>query len=325
MHRIVVAALHSHSETYFHAVSELLPRIHLIMDYIDAHFHNYKQVPREMVFSSRPHYALLNSMNDMMEWGLKSTERGGPHNHWHGTFVQPRHRGAVEASEHIIVGPAVEKLWIPLLRESRRCVVKKLTDYAMHKAKPVCAVGYIPESYILLITRDRDRQRSLLNFTALQTFFDQYFDVPLIIPNLKYGCHLQDNVIYFQKAIGFISSHGAAFTNIIFIRSNATIIQYVPTKPHPFLGPAQSYAQQSRELGHRYIEFQSVSTKEPRWDIHFSLRLFVERVCQPSNPGSKVNSYFLPWKPKEALLNLCSSKEGVESLIHGTPPPPAPS
>jgi hypothetical protein len=284
------------------------------MDFIDSHFSSYKQLPRHMIFSSRPHYSLLNSMNEMMEWGLKPTERGGPHNHWHGTFVQPRSRGAVEASEHVIVAAAVERPWYPLLREGRRCAAKQIIHYAVHKSKPVCAVGNIPESYIILMPRERDRQRSLLNYTALQTFMERYFEVPVIIPNLKYGCHLQDNVLYFQKAIGFISSHGAAFTNIIFIKSNATIIQYVPLKPHPFLGPAQSYAKQSRDLGHRYMEITGESSKDPRWDIVFNLQQFVERICQPSNTGSKVNTMFISWKPKPDLFRLCSTKEGVQTI-----------
>ena len=38
---VVVAALHSHSETYFHAVSELLPRLYLIMDYIGETYPGY--------------------------------------------------------------------------------------------------------------------------------------------------------------------------------------------------------------------------------------------------------------------------------------------
>ena len=72
--------------------------------------------------------------------------------------------------------------------------------------------------------------------------------VPMIIPNLKYGCHLQDNVIYFRRAIGFVSPHGAAFTNINFIagggNSSVGVIQFVPPKPHPFVGPATSYGNQ---------------------------------------------------------------------------------
>jgi hypothetical protein len=81
------------------------------MDYIDSNFKNLKKSPKDMIFSTKPHYALLNSMNEMMEWDLKSTERFGPHNHWHGTFMQPRNRGAIEASQHIISGPYIQRNW----------------------------------------------------------------------------------------------------------------------------------------------------------------------------------------------------------------------
>jgi len=112
---VVVAALHAHSETYFHAVSELMPRLYLAMPYIDANFEAFKSSPKDMIFSARPHYALMNSMNEMLEWGLRPTERSGPHNHWHGSFMQPRPRGAVEASAHIIVLPAVQREWSKLV------------------------------------------------------------------------------------------------------------------------------------------------------------------------------------------------------------------
>ena len=112
VHPVVVAALHSHSETYFHAVSELLPRLFLIMDYVLGNFADFKNSPKDMLLSARPHYSLLNSMNEMMEWGLTPTERGGPHNHWHGSFMQPRNRGTVEASGHVIVGPCVSREWL---------------------------------------------------------------------------------------------------------------------------------------------------------------------------------------------------------------------
>lgn len=137
----------------------------------------------------------------------------------------------------------------------------------------------------------------------------------MIVPNLKYGCHLQDNVIYFRKAIGFVSPHGAAFTNINFIGVKSTILQFVPQKPHPFLGPAQSYAKQSRDLGHKYMEIQSNSTQEPRWDMHFDLAQFVEKICQPENKGQKVNSMFDTWLPKKALIDGCTTREGMKTLL----------
>jgi len=183
------------------------------------------------------------------------------------------------------------------------------------KAKPVCALGNTLEKYILFIPREGERQRSLLNYTHMINFMKTYFDVPVIIPNLKYGCHLQDNIIYFKTALGFISPHGAAFTNIIFIGNKATVIQFVPPKPHPFTGPAQSYANQIKELGHKYMEVQTKSNLDPRWDLFFDLKQFVEKICQPNNPNQKVNSMFDSWLPKSILIKLCSSSEGISEII----------
>lgn len=318
---VVVAALHSHSETYFHAVSELLPRLYLIMDYIQNTFAQYINDPNNLILSARPHYALLNSMNEMMEWGFVPTARSGPHNHWHGTFKQPRNRGVVEASEHIIAGPCVHKDWHKLLKRARKCAASQLISYtANNKGKATCAIENLPEKYIILIHRESDRQRSLLNHTILQSFVGKYFDVPLIIPNLKYGCHLQDNVIYFRKAIGFISPHGAAFTNVNFIGGRASILQFVPPKPHPFVGPSTSYGNQARDLGHKYMEIQTATTKEPRWDMMFDIGQLLEKICQPNNPGSKVNSMFDIWMPKKELHDACSSREGMGGVVSNVLP-----
>ena len=313
---VVVAALHSHSETYFHAVSELLPRLYLIMDYVQETFGQFLNNPEMLILSARPHYALLNSMNEMMEWGFVPTERSGIHNHWHGSFKQPRNRGVVEASKHIIAGPCVQKSWYKLLRRARKCAASQLISYtANNKGKPTCAIENLPEKYIILIHRENDRQRSLLNHTILQRFVSKYFEVPLIIPNLKYGCHLQDNVIYFRKAIGFISPHGAAFTNVNFIVGRASILQFVPPRPHPFVGPSISYGNQAKDLGHKYLEIQAATTKEPRWDMMFDVGQLLEKLCQPSNPGSKINSMFDASMPKKELHDACSSREGIAGII----------
>ena len=313
---IVVAALHSHSETYFHAVSELLPRLYLVMDYIQETFKDFINDPSNLILSARPHYALLNSMNEMMGWGFIPTQRTGPLNHWYGSFKQPRNRGVVEASQHIIAGPCVQKKWYTLLKRARRCAALQLISYTVSgQGKLQCAVDKLPEKYIILIHRENDRQRTLLNHTSLQMFISNYFEVPLIIPNLKYGCHLQDNVVYFRNAVGFISPHGAAFTNMNFIDRKASILQFVPPKPHPFVGPSISYGNQARELGHRYMEIQAATTKEPRWDMVFDIGQLLEKLCQPSNPGSKVNSMFDAWIPKIELNQACSSREGMAGIM----------
>ena len=64
-----------------------------------------------------------------------------------------------------------------LLKSARRCASSKLMEYAATKGKPICAVGELPETYIILIHRENDRQRSLLNHTVLQTFMHNFFDV----------------------------------------------------------------------------------------------------------------------------------------------------
>ena len=94
----------------------------------------------------------------------------------------------------------------------------------------------------------------------------------------------------------------------------------MPPKPHPFVGPSTSYGNQARDLGHKYMEIQTATTKEPRWDMMFDIGQLLEKICQPNNPGSKVNSMFDIWMPKKELHDACSSREGMRGVVSNVLP-----
>ena len=48
----------------------------------------------------------------------------------------------------------------------------------------------------------------------MKIFLETYFELPVVLPNLTYGCPISDNVRLFHNARGFISPHGGAFANL---------------------------------------------------------------------------------------------------------------
>ena len=50
--------------------------------------------------------------------------------------------------------------------------------------------------FTAVISREGERARSLLNSSLLLEFLEDSFDVPVVVPELKYGCSLYDNIRY---------------------------------------------------------------------------------------------------------------------------------
>jgi hypothetical protein len=248
----------------------------------------------------------------MLEWGLSPT-----HRHAIGSFV--RHDSHfTEATDRIIVPFPRSMDFLEVLMSSRECMIAKLMEYPLDPDMLKCSDVDLPDKYILFIPREGERGRTLLNSSALISYFEEAFDVPLYIPNLKYGCNLADNMRFFRDAIGFVATHGAAFTNINFIAKTALILQFSPTKPHPFINPTLSLTNMGRSLGHAAYTLEFPSTKEPRWDMFFNTDIFNRWACNKPRevfmkdkklPKPSIFDYaFSPlkiWEPTIAMRTRC--------------------
>ena len=124
------------------------------------------------------------------------------------------------------------------------------------------------------------------------------------MPNLSYLCNLQDNIRFFRNARGFISTHGAAFTNMQFIEKPGIIIQFLPNSANPFIGAANSYNSLSKRLGHQSYTISTDSTKDPRWDMIFKPDVLLRIMCDKNQPN-KVSKKFNIWMPTEELMEKC--------------------
>lgn len=305
----LVCGMHSHSSTYFHTILEQVPRLTVIMDYVRGKF---SLDPKSTLVVTRSPLPLLNSINSILDWGLTPTFRKAS-----GSFFK-HDAGFVEATDRIIVPMPRNSEWIDMLVAARSCMLQNLMKFDFGPESLKCADVDLPEKYILFIPREGERGRTLLNSSALMDFFEQAFNVPVYVPNLKYGCNLADNMRFFRDAIGFISTHGAAFTNINFIANHAMIIQITPPKPNPFLSPTISLTNMGKALGHHAYTLECPSTKEPRWDMHWNNDVFLRWACNKprefslpdkSLPDPKTFQYvFSPlriWEPKYELKLMC--------------------
>lgn len=294
---IVVSGLHSHSSTYFHTVHELFPRLYLVMDYIHNHFNDAVD-NLQLSINIRSNYEILNSYSEMMGWGLISTLKNK-----NGSFLQTGMHTFIEGVEHIISSIPVKRDWHPLLQSVRPCIAKKLLRYKGDREDSKCPPKDLPKDYILIIPRIHDKARTLLNHTAMIEFLLDSFDIPLVVPDLRYGCDLNDNVRFFKNAIGFLSPHGAAFTNIPFMQTPGIIIQFVPNSAHPFNGAANSYTMMGKRLGHLFYTMNIESSKEPRWDMTFRIEILLKIIC--GKIKGEVKELFDLWRPTKELKVRC--------------------
>ena len=255
---VLVAGLHSHSVTYFHTVNELFPRLYLIIDYVRSRFN---LDPNELLIQIRSSITLMNSINDMLGWGLTPTYRDYKKKMYVGSFTHSSFHEFMEGTERVIVAAELSKSWNSLISSARKCIIKCLLDYVPASDALECSAMDMPSEYILFIPREGERGRSLLNYTALQHYLGKGFDTPVLIPNLKYGCNLADNIRFFKNAVGFVSPHGAAFTNINFIEKPAVIVQIVPVQTNPFLSPITSLNSIGKKLGHSSFVVTAKSTQ----------------------------------------------------------------
>lgn len=255
---VLVAGLHSHSVTYFHTVNELFPRLYLIIDYIRSRFN---LDPDALMIQIRSPIALLNSINEMLDWGLTPTLRDYDKKTYIGSFIHADFHDFMEGTERVIASVELSSRWSGLIGSARKCIIEQLKSYVPAPNALKCSAIDLPSEYILFIPRDGERGRSLLNHTALHHYLTEAFDTPVLVPDLKYGCNLADNIRFFKNAVGFISTHGAAFTNINFIEKPAVIVQIVPPKPNPFLNPIISLNNIGRKLGHSSFVVEALSTQ----------------------------------------------------------------
>ena len=307
---ILVLGLHSHSSTYFHTLHELFPRLDAISGYLKSKFN---LSPSQVLVQSRSNPALLNSANEMLDWGFTPNYNDYLRHEKVGSFVTPEFQYFMEAAERIII--PYNRDWYGLLASSRNCVTKKLAEYQPKPESLKCSAVDLPEKYILVITREGERGRTLLNSSKLISFLQDSFEVPVYIPDLKYGCTLVDNIRFFKNAIGFVSTHGAAFTNQNFIQNPAVILQIVPKLPHPFKNPIISLRNAARSLGHQAFIVETTSTKEPRWDMDYNDDILLRLMCnKPPDislkavPKSKfmfILMAFKVWEPTKALKQRC--------------------
>lgn len=168
-----------------------------------------------------------------------------------------------------------------------------------------CPPHNLPKQYILVIPRDGEKARTLLNQNRLVQFLLDSFDIEILVPNLNHMCTLEDNIRFFRNARGFISTHGAAFTNMQFIEKPGIVIQLVPNSINPFHAAANSYAILAKRQGHQSYIIAADSTKEPRWDMIFKPDHMLRIMCDKSQPNG-VSKKFLSWHPAEGLVEKCA-------------------
>ena len=95
------------------------------------------------------------------------------------------------------------------------CVIKTLRGIKVpDKEEHNCGPSELPDRYILLLDRAGENSRTILESFKVRAFLDDYFAMPVVFPNLTYGCRLVDNIKLFRNAIGLITPHGGAFANI---------------------------------------------------------------------------------------------------------------
>ena len=184
--KVIIAGLHSHSVTYFHTLHELFPRLYMIMDYVKAS--GYNTSISTMLMIVRSPLPTLNSMNEMMGWpftpSLKVRHKG-----YVGSFATQRAGLFVEGFEHIIIGSKIDKgPWYELIKGAKMCIFRDLMKYKEPETTKKCEPKVLPEKYILVITREGERGRTLLNSSVMIDFLKSSFDLPVILPKLKYGC-----------------------------------------------------------------------------------------------------------------------------------------
>ena len=160
-------------------------------------------------------------------------------------------------------------------------------------------------------------------------FLRSSFNIPIVVPELKYGCSLYDNTRFFKNAVGFISPHGASFANLNFIRKQSIVIQFIPRPPHPFEGPAVSLRwmvwsyvstdififfiltftilfilnfhsfdnrnTKAINLGHLCYNVPCVSSREPRWDLNYQSELLLHHFCNAQK--GYIREAFSSWEP----------------------------
>lgn len=225
---------------------------------------------------------------------------------WVGSFVTPDSHDVVEGTERIIIPIEQSKSFYPLLSSARKCVINKLKIYIPKHNELKCAAIDLPSKYILLVPRAGEKQRVLLNSTALRNYLDKAFDIPVIAPDLKYGCNLADNIRFFKNALGFISPHGAAFTNQNFIEQKfAVIFQIIPNIPNPFTENIQTFMNIGNKMGHSAYVIPTISTGSPRWDLEFNYDVFNKVICVKQTNGNLTMPSLDVLLPTRWLQNEC--------------------
>jgi hypothetical protein len=105
---------------------------------------------------------------------------------------------------------------------------------------------------------------------------------------------------FFKNAVGFVSPHGAAFANVIFMTKNPSIVlQIKPQSPNSMDGPAEGFYEMAANLGHSVWNITANSTGETRWDMYYNEANFVKLMCSEHKIFDKV------WSMKKNLYKKC--------------------
>jgi len=95
----------------------------------------------------------------------------------------------IEGLQHLIVGTKVgAEPWYSFLRSAKFCAFRELMTYQEPATTKRCNPQLLPDQYILVITREGERGRTLLNNSYMVDWLKMHFDLPVILPELKYGC-----------------------------------------------------------------------------------------------------------------------------------------
>ena len=135
----IINGLHGNARTYGHMVNQVLPRVHLVSDYLGKYL-NYPG--NHVALVSHGSEDLMSTVDNLLGWNLANFKQKG---YPEGNFVLPRSHLVLEAVEHVISLVEVAPPTRPFVKSAKACVLKTLlaaarvantTNYASPKCEP---------------------------------------------------------------------------------------------------------------------------------------------------------------------------------------------
>ena len=131
-----------------------------------------------------------------------------------GNFILPRPHLVLEATEHLINLIEIGKNTRSFVNSARQCFFSSMRNFNLTaNTTATCEPINLPPRYILVVTRNGDEEKSLVNSSNLLKLLNTSFAAPILILSSQQHilCSLYDNLRFFKNAVGFISPHGKTY------------------------------------------------------------------------------------------------------------------